>query len=394
MPSATVVKIEKWLLWVGLAGVLWLLRDLFPAIFLTFLLSYIGNTVVTWLMRWFPYRRVNLVAVYIALILALTGLVFLIVPRMFAEARGLAQLYIAQDAMAGEIVVPGETEPADGFVRDPFVPVAPPPTTTGTAGPDHQETVLDRETRKYVDTIIIQLVGTESFRSFQDSEMYPVIVEKVEQNVRQFIPLIIGGVREFVNGMIAVAFQFVLSIIFSFLILWDLPMLRRGVDQLADGRTADAYEEISPGVSAFGRMLGRAFEAQSVIALVNALLTSIGFVILGIPSIALLATIVFFCSYIPVFGVILSTLPAALLAFQVGGAQLVLWLFLVILIIHAIEAYALNPLIYGRHLKLHPVAVLVILLVAEHLFGVWGLLLGVPISAFIYKYTLKGEPIT
>ncbi|MFP5245104.1 MAG: AI-2E family transporter, partial [Thermoanaerobaculia bacterium] len=58
--------------------------------------------------------------------------------------------------------------------------------------------------------------------------------------------------------------------------------------------------------------------------------------------------------------------------------------------IHAVEAYMLNPLIYGRHLKLHPVAVLVILLVAEHLFGVWGLLLGVPIAAFILEYAIGG----
>jgi predicted PurR-regulated permease PerM len=52
----------------------------------------------------------------------------------------------------------------------------------------------------------------------------------------------------------------------------------------------------------------------------------------------------------------------------------------------------LNPLIYGRHLRLHPVAVLLILIIAEHLFGVWGLLLGVPIAAFILKYVIEGQP--
>jgi predicted PurR-regulated permease PerM len=35
----------------------------------------------------------------------------------------------------------------------------------------------------------------------------------------------------------------------------------------------------------------------------------------------------------------------------------------------------------------------VILLVAEHLFGVWGLLLGVPIAAFVIRYVLEGEPV-
>ena len=43
--------------------------------------------------------------------------------------------------------------------------------------------------------------------------------------------------------------------------------------------------------------------------------------------------------------------------------------------IHFIEAYGLNPAIYSAHLKLHPLLVLSVLVIAEHSLGVWGLLL-------------------
>lgn len=43
--------------------------------------------------------------------------------------------------------------------------------------------------------------------------------------------------------------------------------------------------------------------------------------------------------------------------------------------IHFIEAYLLNPAIYSAHLKLHPLLVLSVLVMAEHSLGVWGLLL-------------------
>ncbi len=43
--------------------------------------------------------------------------------------------------------------------------------------------------------------------------------------------------------------------------------------------------------------------------------------------------------------------------------------------IHFVEAYLLNPAIYAAHLKLHPLLVLSVLVVAEHSLGVWGLLL-------------------
>ena len=43
--------------------------------------------------------------------------------------------------------------------------------------------------------------------------------------------------------------------------------------------------------------------------------------------------------------------------------------------VHFVEAYGLNPAIYSAHLKLHPLLVLTVLVVAEHSLGVWGLLL-------------------
>ncbi|MEO6486645.1 MAG: hypothetical protein ABIO78_01755 [Thermoanaerobaculia bacterium] len=51
---------------------------------------------------------------------------------------------------------------------------------------------------------------------------------------------------------------------------------------------------------------------------------------------------------------ILSTLSAALFAFKTGGIALVSWLVLMVLVVHAIEACVPNPIIYGRHLKMHP----------------------------------------
>ena len=68
-----------------------------------------------------------------------------------------------------------------------------------------------------------------------------------------------------------------------------------------------------------------------------------------------------------------------------------LQLALVILMItgvHFVEAYGLNPAIYSAHLKLHPLLVLTVLVVAEHSLGVWGLLLAVPLTVFALDYVV------
>jgi len=60
-------------------------------------------------------------------------------------------------------------------------------------------------------------------------------------------------------------------------------------------------------------------EAQAVIAIMNTVLTLIGLAILGVPSLAVLSLIVFLCSFIPVLGVFISTLPVVLVALNSIG---------------------------------------------------------------------------
>ncbi len=374
MQNVWTLKVQKWMIWLAFLATLILLRHLFPVIFLTFVLTYIANTLVKLMTRRWNRRRLNVVVVFVLFLAMLIGAGVLVVPKMFSEVRQLAVFSIAREAAA-----------------------QPQPTATqpGAASTQQREgqTAIDREARRYVDSILIRLMGPAAFQSFERSETYEGLLQRVDAAITGFIPRVTGAVRAFVNSSLAIFVQFLLSIVLSFLILWDLPSLERGVESLASGRTAEVYAEIAPSITAFGVMLGRAFEAQTLIAVVNAVLTSIGFLILGIPSIALLATIVFFCSYVPVVGVMLSTLPAALFAFKTGGITLVLWLVVMVLLVHAVEAYMLNPIIYGRHMKMHPVAILVILMVGEHLFGIWGLLLGVPMSAFVWSYVIQGKHV-
>lgn len=400
-PGSPWIRAQKWLLLAVIVGLVYILRHLLPVVFLTFILAYIGNTIVEAMTRRFPHRIANLVVLWLVLIALLVMGIWMVVPRLFGEARDLAQTYLEDDAGGTGVIaiVPRVSGIDDDHDRRGRVGrESSRETVPATAGPATDSavqaetaTVITRTTRKYIDIAIAQVMGRDALARFQQSPTYHDLVVRAEDSVRNFIPKIVAGVTEFLNKLLVVLFHFILSIIFSFIIIWRLPELTDGARSFANGRTADVYGALAPGFRAFAHTLGRAFEAQTGIAIVNSILTAIGFLLLGIPSIALLSTIVFFCSYIPVLGVILSTLPAALLAFKVGGFITVIWLVVMILLVHAIEAYGLNPLIYGHHLRIEPIAVLVILLVGEHLFGAWGLLLGVPVSAFFLNYVIRGE---
>ncbi len=126
------------------------------------------------------------------------------------------------------------------------------------------------------------------------------------------------------------------------------------------------------------RGLSGVVRGQLVICVVNGVLSAIGFAIFDLkygPVLALLAAVM---SIIPIFGSILSTVPAVLVGLT-QDAWIALWVLLWILGIHQVEANFLNPKIIGVSARLHPVLVVFSLLVGEHYFGLWGALFAVPV---------------
>lgn len=225
-------------------------------------------------------------------------------------------------------------------------------------------------------------------------ESWNLEVQTISEKLTGFVPEVTrqaGGAGIYLFNFVV---QFMLSLLLSFFITFDLPRIKKGLRLLQESRARDFYLEIAPGLEAFGVLIGRAFQAQGVIAICNTLLTFALIKGLDIRFETFLCTIVFICSFIPVLGVILSSIPIAVIAFQYNDLLTAVYAIAGILIIHFIETSILNPKILGEMLHLHPVLVLGILVVGEHFFKVWGLLLGVPVMVYIIHYVILGHDIT
>jgi len=99
-----------------------------------------------------------------------------------------------------------------------------------------------------------------------------------------------------------------------------------------------------------------------------------------VPAAMPLALLAAVCDVIPVLGVVVSTLPAVLLALTVSPfvAAAVLALYI---LYHVIENYVLVPRIYGRRLRMSGLAVLIALVVGGTLQGILGAVLVLPLVA-------------
>jgi predicted PurR-regulated permease PerM len=191
--------------------------------------------------------------------------------------------------------------------------------------------------------------------------------------------------------------NFVLALLLSFLLLLEKGKLRKFGDTLKDSRISFLYVYFLNFGHNFAKSFAKVMDVQVMIAFINCILSMIALSIMGFPQTLGLGIMIFTFGLIPVAGVIMSLIPLSVVAFNLGGLTKVLAVLIMIVVIHAIEAYVLNPKLMSSKTALPVSRVFLILLVAEHYLHVWGLLIGVPLFIFLLNifevdYTKAFEP--
>ncbi len=127
----------------------------------------------------------------------------------------------------------------------------------------------------------------------------------------------------------------------------------------------------------------RFFFGKMIDSLIIGVLAIIGFTILKVPFPALLGIIVMVFNMIPYFGPIIGAIPAVLITLLVKDIYLAIWTALFILILQQFDGIWLGPKILGGSVGVTPFWVIFAIVVFGGLFGLWGMIFGVPIVAAI-----------
>ncbi|MDP4084021.1 MAG: AI-2E family transporter [Bacillota bacterium] len=181
-----------------------------------------------------------------------------------------------------------------------------------------------------------------------------------------------------------VGLQVLLSLLLSIFFLLEKPELIEFTKKFKKSKIATIYLEIEFFVQKFANTFGKVIEAQLIIAIANCTLTTIALWILGFPQLGGLSIMVFLLGLIPVAGVILSLIPLCIIAYSIGGFMKVLYIGIAILIVHSVEAYILNPNLMSSKTNLPVFYTFIILIFSEHFFGIWGLIVGIPLFVFLF----------
>jgi predicted PurR-regulated permease PerM len=175
-------------------------------------------------------------------------------------------------------------------------------------------------------------------------------------------------------------FFLILLLMLTAFISMDAPRIIRFSESLVPAHWRGEHRRLLHGIDVG---LAGVVRGQLTIMLVNGVLTLIGLLVLRVPFAFALSAVATLLYVVPIFGTIISSIPIVLLALTAGGPGMGLLALGWILVIHALEAYVLNPKIMGTASRIHPVLIVLALVVGERSGGIVGALLAVPIASVI-----------
>ncbi|MFJ5861657.1 AI-2E family transporter [Pseudarthrobacter sp. NPDC092439] len=120
---------------------------------------------------------------------------------------------------------------------------------------------------------------------------------------------------------------------------------------------------------------------QMFVAFVDAVGIGAGAAIIGVPLALPLSVLVFIGSFIPIVGALVTGAIAVLLALVANGLVNALVMLGIVLLVQQLESHILQPLIMGKAVSLHPVAVILSVAAGSYLAGIPGALFSVPVLA-------------
>jgi predicted PurR-regulated permease PerM len=173
----------------------------------------------------------------------------------------------------------------------------------------------------------------------------------------------------------------VLAAFITFFLLYDGERIWRFVSSPLRPRTAERVDRAA--LAAWATLTGY-IRGSVLIAGFHALVMGIALAILGVPLVAPIALLVFITSFIPLVGVLVGGGVAVFVTFGTQGITPGIILLIVLVVEHQTEGHFLQPIVMGRSVQLHPLAIALALTIGTILEGVVGAIVAVPLLAMVH----------
>lgn len=215
------------------------------------------------------------------------------------------------------------------------------------------------------------------------------------------VDMVVGFLHSKVDGLVVYLGEHMMSIIGGitkmFMVAFMIPFLTFYI--LKDGNkfsekvlsmVGDRYRgEASKVIKEMDKQLGSYIQGQLLVSLFVGIMIYLGLSFVGLKYALLLACICFLTNFVPFLGPIIGSSPALLIGL-LHSPIMFLKVLLIILVVQQLESLLVSPQVMGRKLKVHPLTVIILLLVAGRFFGFLGMLFGLPVYVLLKVVIVNG----
>ncbi len=230
----------------------------------------------------------------------------------------------------------------------------------------------------------------ENFITDSNYEAYIAeTLEKIVKNIANLalsysgdsIAAVFSGVTSVARGVINIVLGFIISLY----MLYDKEKFIRQGKMMVKAFSKPDYAERIIGVAGDAHQIFSGFIGAKIIdSLIVGIICTIGMWILRLPYAELIGFIIGVSNLIPYFGSWIGGIIATLMIMVVSPVQ-ALWFVVLVLVIQQIDNSIISPKILGDSTGISPFWTMFAIIVGGGLFGIVGMLIGVPVFALIYS---------
>ena len=185
-----------------------------------------------------------------------------------------------------------------------------------------------------------------------------------------WVSALISGTSQVIVALIIMPFML-------FYLLRDGKGLRDYITKFLPNKLREPVGKVLTDVN---QQLSNYVRGQITVAVIVAIMFIIFFKIIGLRYAVTLGITAGILNLVPYLGSFLAMIPALILGL-IAGPVMLLKVIVVFIVEQTIEGRFVSPLILGSQLNIHPITILFVLLTSGSMFGIWGVLLGIPIYA-------------
>jgi predicted PurR-regulated permease PerM len=224
---------------------------------------------------------------------------------------------------------------------------------------------------------------------FDDESFYDLLgpdvgrLIQVHVDLDSYVTELGAKIAQALTKVTSVGITVCLSVLLSFIILMEQRKLKIFADTASMSRSGYVFDYLFHFGRNFAVTFGKVMKVQCTIAAINCVISIVILALLGFPNVLGLGFMIFVLGLVPIAGAITSLVPLSVVAYNLGGPPKVVLVLLLIVFLHALETYIMNPKLMSMRTELPVCFVFVILILSEHYLGIWGLLIGVPLFVFL-----------